>query len=131
MKVGNNRVWLDPKHIKDLEAAITKADVRRMILKGWVKAKKEKIHMPREAGKKKRGQGSRKGAKYSIVSRKRRWITKVRPMRRMLQEMKAKNEIDNVTFKKLYSLIKGGMFRSRSHLRLYMEQNNLLKREQK
>ena len=130
LKIGVNRVWLDPKHAKDLDGAITKADVRKMILKGWVKAKSEKIHKPREKTKKKRGHGSRKGARYSIVSRKRRWILKVRPMREMLKEMKAKNEIDNQTFKKLYSLVKGGMFRSRSHLRLYMEQNNLMKRKQ-
>jgi large subunit ribosomal protein L19e len=42
--------------------------------------------------------------------------------------MKEKQQIDNPTFKKLYGLVKGGMFRSRSHLRLYMEQNNLLKK---
>ena len=128
LKVGRNRVWLDPKHAKDLDAAITKADVRRMILKGWVKALPEKVHRPREKRKRGRGRGSRKGARYSIVNRKRRWILKVRPMRAMLQEMKAKQQIDNPTFKKLYGLVKGGMFRSRSHLRLYMEQNNLLKK---
>ena len=127
LKVGKNRVWLDPKHTKDLDAAITKADVRKMILKGWVKALPEKIHRPKER-RKRRGRGSRKGARYSIVNRKRRWISRVRPMRAMLQEMKAQQKIDNPTFKKLYGLVKGGMFRSRSHLRLYMEQNNLLKK---
>lgn len=131
LKVGTNRVWLDPKHMKDLDAAITKADVRKMILKGWVKAKSEKIHKPRVKTKKKRNAGSRKGARYSIVNRKRRWIMKVRPMRAMLQEMKASNQINNQTFKKLYLLVKGGMFRSRSHLRLYMEQNNLMKKGEK
>ena len=131
LKVGKNRVWLDPNHSEDLNAAITKNDVRKMILKGWVKALPEKIHRPREKKKRSRGQGSRKGARYSIVNRKRRWIIKVRPLRRMLKEMKTKKEIDNETFKKLYSLVKGGMFRSRSHLRLYMEQNNLLKKGEK
>jgi len=128
LKVGKNRVWLDPKQTKDLDAAITKADIRKMVLKGWVKALPEKIHRPKEKRKRGRGHGSRKGAKYSIVNRKRRWILRVRPMRAMLQEMKEKQQIDNPTFKKLYLLIKGGMFRSRSHLRLYMEQNNLLKK---
>jgi len=125
LKVGTNRVWLDPKHAKDLDAAITKADTRKMILKGWIKALPEKIHKPREKRNRRRGQGSRKGARYSIVDRKTRWILRVRPMREMLKEMRAKEEIDNPTFKKLYLLVKGGMFRSRSHLRLYIEQNNL------
>jgi large subunit ribosomal protein L19e len=130
LKVGKNRVWLDPKHTKDLDASITKADVRKMILKGWVKGLPEKIHKPKEKRKRGRGHGSRKGAKYSIVNRKRRWILRVRPMRAMLKEMKEKQQIDNPTFRKLYGLVKGGMFRSRSHLRLYMEQNNLLKKGQ-
>lgn len=124
-KVGINKIWLDPKHTKDLEAAITKADVRKMILKGWVKALPEKIHRTKERSRKGRGHGSRKGAKYSIVNRKRRWIQKVRPLRAMLKEMRRNQEIDNPTFKKLYGLVKGGMFRSRSHLKLYIEQNNL------
>jgi large subunit ribosomal protein L19e len=128
LKVGKNRVWLDPKHTEDLDAAITKADVRKMILKGWVKALPEKIHRPKEKKKRGRGRGSRKGARYSIINRKTRWILRVRPMREMLKEMREKQQIDNPTFKKLYSLVKGGMFRSRSHLRLYIEQNNLLKK---
>jgi large subunit ribosomal protein L19e len=128
LKVGKNRVWLDPKQAKDLDAAITKADVRKMILKGWIKALPEKIHRPKEKKKRGRGRGSRKGARYSIINRKRRWISRVRPMREMLKEMREKKQIDNPTFKKVYSLVKGGMFRSRSHLRLYMEQNNLLKK---
>lgn len=125
LKVGKNRVWQDPKHTKDIDVAITKADVRKMILKGWIKPLPEKIHKPREGRTRRRGHGSRKGAKYSIVNRKRRWISRVRPMRRMLQEMRTEQDIDNPTFKKLYSLVKGGMFRNRSHLRLYIEQNNL------
>ena len=41
LKVGETKVWLDPTKVKDIEAAITKADIRRMIQKGAIKVLKE------------------------------------------------------------------------------------------
>jgi large subunit ribosomal protein L19e len=73
----------------------------------------------------------RKGAKYAVISRKERWMSTVRALRKMLKEMKSKDEIDNQTFKKLYRLVKGGMFRSKSHLKIYMEQHGLIKKSEK
>ena len=43
LKVGQSKVWLDPEHLKEIKEAITKADIRKLIMKGWIKAKKEKV----------------------------------------------------------------------------------------
>ena len=129
LKVGESRVWLDPKQKKDIEGAITAADIRKLILKGYVKRVPTVVRMPKKDFRKKKGYGSRRGAKYSIVSRKRKWISTVRPLRRMLKELKAKQQIDNQTFKQLYLLVKGGTFRSRAHLRIYLEQRGLVKKK--
>lgn len=128
LKVGESRVWLDPSKGKDIEAAITKTDIRKLIQKGYVKAIPPKIkrHLARKESK---GLGRRKGKKYSVIHSKRKWISTIRPLRRMLKEMKMENEIDNQSYRKLYRLVKGGMFRSRSHLRIYMEQHGLLKKK--
>jgi large subunit ribosomal protein L19e len=128
LKVGKSRVWLDPSKQKDIEAAITKADVRKLIKKGYIKALPEKLHKPKERKKKKRGPGSRKGAKGAILPEKRRWIRTVRPLREMLKELRDSGQIDRPTYRRLYKLVKGGMFRSRSHLRIYLEQHDLLKK---
>ena len=128
LKVGESRVWLDPSKQKDIEAAITKADVRKLIQKGYIKALPEKLHRPKERKKKKRGPGSRKGAKGAILPAKRRWIQTVRPLREMLKELRDSGQIDRQTYRRLYKLVKGGMFRSRSHLRIYLEQHDLLKK---
>ena len=129
LKVGESRVWIDPTQTEDIEAAITNADIRRMILKGYIKTLPEKLHKPKEKSKRKKGPGRRKGAKHSIVSAKEKWMSTVRPLRRILKELRDSKQIDNRTYRKLYLLVKGGMFRSRSHLRIYLEQHGLIKKK--
>ena len=129
LKVGESKVWLDPAKVKDVEASITKADIRRMIQKGAIKALKEKVERPRKEKRRKKT-GRRKGKKYSVVTKKMRWISTVRPLRSMLKELKAKGQMDNKTYKNLYLLVKGGVFRNRSHLKIYLEQHGLLKKKE-
>lgn len=128
LKVGISRVWLDPSKLKDIEKAVTKWDIRKLIKQNAIKALPEKLHRPKIRIKKRRGIGRRKGGKYAIVPRKRRWISTIRPLREFLTELKASGQIDNPTYKKMRLLSKGGMFRSRTHLRLYLEQHHLLKK---
>ena len=128
LKVGESKIWLDPTKTKDLEAAITKNDIRKFIKKGYIKATAVKIKM-RKIKKRRKGMGSRKGSKHSIVTAKRKWISTVRPLRRMLKELRSSNQIDNQTYRKLYMLVKGGTFRSRNHMRIYLEQHGLVKKK--
>jgi large subunit ribosomal protein L19e len=126
LKVGKDKVWLDPTKIKEIKEAITKADIRRLILKGYIKVlKKGKVKKERKKGKK--GPGKRKGTKYSRLDKKRVWINRVRSQRKLLRELKEKGKIDNLTYRKLYLMVKGGFFRSRSHLLLYAKQHGLIK----
>lgn len=128
LKVGESRIWLDPTKKKEIEEAITRADVRKLIQKGYIKVLPEKIKRKGYKKKRKKGVGSRKGKKYSKVSRKERWVCTVRALRNFLKELREKNMITQETFKKTYRLVKGGMFKSRSHLKVYLEQRGLIKR---
>lgn len=128
LKVGESKVWLDPTKAKDIEGAITKIDIRKLVKKGYIKSLHEKVKKPKEKRGRRRGAGSRKGSKYAKLPAKRRWISTVRPLRRMLKELRDKGEIDRVTYRKLYLLVKGGTFRSRSHLRIYLEQHGIIKK---
>jgi len=42
LKIGQNRVWIDPERADDVEAAITRDEVRRLIHQGTIKASPEK-----------------------------------------------------------------------------------------
>jgi len=133
MKVGQSRIWITPDKdkLKDVQAAITRADVSRAIQKGLIKVRPGKIPMPVSAHERSRRKkrGSRKGSQYARLPKKRRWIATVRPLRAELKANRAAGEIGNAIYRKLYMLIKGGQFRSRSHMRIYMEQHGMLKKK--
>ena len=127
LKVGEGRVWLDPSKTKDIRSAITRIDIKKLIKQGAIKRLPPKLKKSKIS--KKKGRGSRKGAKHSIVTKKRKWISMIRPLRKMLKELRESKQIDNITYKKLYMQVKGGMFRSRSHLRIYLEQRGIIKKK--
>ena len=129
LKVGNTKVWLDPSQKKDIDAAITGADIKKLIQKGYIKKLPAKIKFVKTKQKRKRKAGSRKGSKFSVVPSKRKWIQTVRPLRSMLKEMRKEKQIESKDYKTIYKLIKGGMFRNRSHMKLYMEQHGLIKKK--
>jgi large subunit ribosomal protein L19e len=129
LKVGESKIWFDPTKISEIEKAVTKADVRKLIEKGYIKVRKEKLKKPKEKKKKRRYEGSKKGGKYSIVPRKRRWIALVRSLREFAKELKKEGKIDNKTYRLVRRWIKGGMFKSKMHMKLYLEQHKLIKGE--
>jgi large subunit ribosomal protein L19e len=126
LKVGESHVWIDPSRAKDIKSAITRIDIKKLIKQHAIKALPEKIK--RSVKKRRKGVGSRKGSKYAVVPRKKQWMSTVRSLRQMLRDLRASKQIDNANYKKLYMLVKGGMFRSRSHLRIYLEQHGILKK---
>ena len=128
LKVGVSRVWLDPAKRKDVEKAITRIDIKKLIKQHAVKTLPSKIPMPKPA-KHRKHVGSRKGAKYSVVTRKQRWVRTVRPQRRTLTELAEAGQLDTASYKKMRLLVKGGMFRSKGHLKLYLEQHGLIKKK--
>ena len=128
LKVGQSRVVMDPDHFEDIKNAITRADIRKMINHGYIKVKKTKVKKPDLYKKKrKKGPGRRKGTKGAKVTKKRNWINTIRPLRRMLKDLRDKETIDSRTYRNTYMLIKSGMFRSRSHLKLYLKQKGVLR----
>ncbi|MEM0093523.1 MAG: 50S ribosomal protein L19e [Thermofilum sp.] len=130
--VGESRVWIDPEKAEDVAAAISKDDVRRLIKAGAISVRPASTpsrgrararHEKRRKGRG-RGPGSKKGPK---VDEKRLWILRVRAQRKLLKELKSKGLIDTKTLRRVYRLVKGGFFRSRAHLKLYLQEHGLLK----
>ncbi len=134
LKVGVGRVWIDPEAMEDVAAAITREDVRKLIEEGVIRRKQKKgvsRGRARERMRKRkkgrgRGPGSRKGAEYARLPRKRRWIMRIRALRRRLRELRDEKKIDRHTYRILYRRAKGGMFKSVAHLEEYIKTNNML-----
>ncbi|MBA3043983.1 MAG: 50S ribosomal protein L19e [Candidatus Thermoplasmatota archaeon] len=128
LKCGINRVWMDPDRAEDATEAVTRNDIRGLINSGVIKALRKKgiskgrirkRKMQKKKGRRK-GIGSRGGTTYARLPKKRRWIQKIRPQRKMLKELRDKGEIDKKTYRKLYRHASGGMFKSKAHLKSHL-----------
>ncbi len=124
--VGESRIVMDPEHLEDIKNAITRSDIKKMISHDYIKVKPTKIKKPElYPEKRKRGAGSKKGAKGARLTKKKRWINTIRPLRKMLRELRERKVIDSRTYRETYRMIKSGAFRDRSHLKLYLKQKGV------
>ncbi|MBI4170915.1 MAG: 50S ribosomal protein L19e [Candidatus Aenigmarchaeota archaeon] len=135
LNCGVTRVWINPERIADVEEAITAEDIRSLIKDGIISARqkkgasnfrKKKIQLQKKKGRR-RGTGSRKGHVSGVA--KRNWINRIRAIRSLLRDLKAEKKIDGKTYRMVYTKSKSGIFRSRSHVMIYLERNNLIKKE--
>jgi len=134
--VGIHRVWIDPERLEDVEDAITREDVRRLIKEGVIKAKPIKgvsrvrarlRHEQRKKGRQ-RGYGRRKGVKSARLDTKEAWVRKIRAIRKFLKYLRKRRIISRSTYRRLYMLAKGGTFTSVSHVKTYIREHKLTRR---
>ncbi|HLC19544.1 MAG TPA: 50S ribosomal protein L19e [Candidatus Nanoarchaeia archaeon] len=129
------RVAFDQTKLSEIKEAITKTDIRALVREGVITAnpvesnsqgrqRLRRIKKRRGQGK---GQGRRKGARGARLSRKERWIATIRSQRRMLTELRENGHIENKVYRNLYLKSKGGFFRNKRHIKLYIEENKLSK----
>ncbi len=123
------------KQDKEVEEALTREDIKRLINKGLITKIQKKgtsrlgAKKTREQKKKKRrkGPGSRKGSVGARKKKKELWMKRIRALRRLLKELRDQGKIEKKTYTKLYLMAKGNMFRSKKHLLNYLKENSLLK----
>jgi len=135
LKVGENKVWFDPERIPEIKEAITKADIRALIKDYAIQKKttnaqsKSRARKNREQKRKwrRKGAGSRKGKKKASLPKKEAWKNKVRMQRAVLKLLRDKGLILRSHYRDLYRKVKGGMFRSRRHLKLFLNEKGLIK----
>jgi large subunit ribosomal protein L19e len=129
LKCGEGRVWLDPASQEELEDAVTRQDIRSAIKAGVIRAKRipgvSRGRARRVAAERARGRhagpGSRKGTPQSRVSRKERWMHRIRAQRELLQGLRDTKKLTPGVYREFYRRAKGGMFRSRAHLLLNLK----------
>ena len=134
LDVGEARVWLDPDRSGEISTAITRNDIRQLINEDAIKAKKKESSSRGRARKRQdqkdkgrqSGPGSRKGSKGGRKSSKKEWMSKVRALRDKLRELRDEGKIDSSDYRNLYKRVKGGAFRSKSHLETYLKEKGVL-----
>lgn len=128
LKVSPKKIRFDPNRLDEIKESITTIDVKSLIKdkaikrskeKGTSRARARKIRSQKSKGKR-GGIGSRKGSSYARLSRKDRWITKIRAQRKFLKLIKEKSIISKAEFKDIIKKSKGGFFRSVRHIKLHI-----------
>ena len=137
LKTSPKKVRFAADAIEDIKKAITRSDIRGLIsVKKIVKSGKNqhsrsgarKIASQKKKGRQK-GRGSKKGKKHSVVSRKSKWIIKVRTQRKFLKDLREKGTISRKNFSSLYSKVNGGYFRTKRHIKLYLTEHKLIEKK--
>ncbi|RLG18172.1 50S ribosomal protein L19e [Candidatus Micrarchaeota archaeon] len=135
LKVGVKRIRIVPSEQKAAKEALTRDDVRGLIKRGAIYAEplqgvsrrrgRERARQ-RSLGRR-RGKGKRKGGKYSRLPRKRQWIMRVRAQRKLLRKLLDEGRIDHATYRRTYSMVKGGAFKGRLTMVTQLSEAGLLK----
>ncbi|MFQ6105484.1 MAG: 50S ribosomal protein L19e [Candidatus Hydrothermarchaeaceae archaeon] len=130
LKTGEGRIWFDPEDMESISAAVTRDDIKNLILSGAIQARQKrgtsryrakKIALQKSKGRK-TGHGRRRGTKNARNPRKKAWISTIQGIRTKLTELRKSGEIDVKTYRRLYRMAKGGTFKSKSHLETYIKE---------
>jgi large subunit ribosomal protein L19e len=128
---------MDSDRTDEIAKAVTRADVKILIngraikskqIQGISRGRKKFNQKQKEKGRRK-GHGSRKGAKYARLPRKERWIRTIRPIRTYLRQLRDDKSIEKSVYRKYYRKAKGGEFRSKHHLRTRLTSDGFLKED--
>lgn len=131
------KVKFDEERLSDIKEAITKHDIKGLIAEGAIskkginqssKGRTRKNKIQKRKGQQK-GRGSRKGKENARQPRKNLWMDKIRLQRNLLKELREKKLITAKVFREIYLKAKGGFFRSKRHIKLYLGEHNLIKKE--
>lgn len=130
LKVGQNRIWIDPERIDDVETAITREEIKRLIHERAIRPNPEKgvsrsrarvLHEKKKKGLRK-GPGTRSKPR---VTKKEAWMKKIRALRGRLRELKEKRIITENTYRQFYKMAGSGVFESIAELERHIKTKGL------
>jgi len=127
LKVGTNRVWIDPDRVEDVEVAITRAEIRKLIHEGAIKqwssrgvsrSRAQVLHLKRKKGLR-RGPGTKEGSARASITKKDAWMLRIRTLRKKLREWKENRVITEGAYRQMYLAAGGGRFGSVTDMERY------------
>lgn len=133
LKIGQNRVWINPERMDDVEGAITREEIRKLIHektivtlpeKGVSRSRAKTIRGKKKLGRRS-GPGSVTGAGFAKVTQKQAWMIRIRSLRRKLRELKASRVITEATYTQYYRMAGSGRFDSIAELERNLKENDL------
>lgn len=133
LQVGENRVWIDPNRNEDVEVAITREEIRKLIherairpapKKGVSRSRARLLHERKKKGLRS-GPGTREGSSKARITQKQAWMLRIRALRGKLREWKARRLITKDSYRRLYGVAGSGAFNSIDEMKRYAETNGM------
>lgn len=133
LKIGQNRVWIDPERTEDAEVAMTREEIRKLIHEGAIKSRPEVgvsrgrarvLHAKKKRGRRS-GPGSKSGAAHAKISRKEAWMSKIRALRKRLRELRTRKIVTSDTYRQIYIMASSGIFESVAEMDRYIKSHEL------
>ncbi|MBI1968878.1 50S ribosomal protein L19e [Candidatus Woesearchaeota archaeon] len=137
LKTSSGKIRFREDALEDVKKAITRSDMRGLIAVGKIyraasseqsRGRARKIAVQKRKGRRK-GRGSQRGAKYATVPRKQQWMAKIRVQRIFLKMLRDKGLLASGDYRQVYRKSKGGFFRNKRHLKLYLTEQQLFKKQ--
>ncbi len=134
LKTSYQKVRFADEALEDIRKAITRSDLRGLIAMGKIsynraneqsRGRARKIAVQKRKGRQK-GKGSKKGSKFAHLTRKDQWMLRIRTQRRFLKELREKGLLSIKNYQILYAKSKGGYFRNKRHIKLFLTENNMI-----
>ncbi|MCR4327230.1 MAG: hypothetical protein NUV46_01470 [Nanoarchaeota archaeon] len=119
LKMGKDRIKFVGVRLDEIKEAITKQDIRDLVLSGAIVIKPVKGRRKNEKRKNKRGPGK---VKKKVNKRKQEYVKITRKLRKHVKHLKKQGEITNEEFKGLRKEIRNRSFKSKANLKLNIEE---------
>jgi len=119
--VGLDRVKIPPERAEEVAQAITRRDIENLIRSGAIIIEPARgVSRARaRARKRRKGPGRRKGGKYAVLSRKERWVRRIRALRRELRRLRDAGVLSRSEYRRFYRRL--SLYTSVRHLRFALE----------
>lgn len=132
LECSPKRIVFNNERLEDIKQAITKRDLRLLVGDGAIRKKPmnatsrvraRKISFQKSKGMRK-GAGSRKGKFNTRYNARLVWRSNVRVQREFLKLLVTKGIITKQAYRELYLKSKGGYFRSKRHIKIYLTEHD-------
>ncbi len=137
LKCSEKRIVFDTDALESIAESITKEDIRQLIkegvivktpVKGISRVRANRRLAQRRKGRQ-QGSGTRKGTRNARLPHKEAWMNKIRSQRKHLTELRETEVVSGSDYRDLYRKAKGGFFRSKRHINLYIDEHNMRRKD--
>lgn len=126
--VGKNKIIFNQEGLSEIKEAITKQDIISLHSEGIIGIKQNKGRRKIVKRKTKKGPGK---VKKKINQRKQNYVKITRKLRRYIKELKNSGKMDIEMYRDLRKKIRMSSFRSKAHLKEYLDNPIVSKSEKR